>query len=370
MPSTRNGAAVRTWGRIATVVIATLSVVVAANLAAHAILQDNPVNRGVGRFWQKWQMLVQQKHPAEWLILGDSSCGQGVRPDVITSMTGANALNLCTIANATVVNAAWQLETYVARVGKPCRVILFTAFHTWLRSTNDLATMLDQVPLEHGYWNRLSPPLRLSAGEEAKLSASALTTLYRMNLSVQFLIKDWARHVAFGTPPARADMERTMRQLARTQGYVREVEVRPEYVRKQVAEAIAMHKGKAFEPAPENLAALAAMIDLAQRHGIELYVTNSTINRDLYAEPSFRAFYDQMNARLRQAMGYHPKIHRIFEVPPQFAPEQMDNIDHIVGDELAAEVTRRLIDEIRRTSDSGSEKRYVADQMVDGARAR
>ncbi|MEB3357540.1 MAG: hypothetical protein VKK04_12500, partial [Synechococcales bacterium] len=43
----------------------------------------------------KWNLLTDLKQPADWLVLGDSSCNQGVVPEILSQELGGTALNLC-----------------------------------------------------------------------------------------------------------------------------------------------------------------------------------------------------------------------------------------------------------------------------------
>jgi len=153
-------------------------------------LQKFPVHKGVNRLWQKWPLLEIQQEPVDWLIMGDSSCGQGLRPDIFEKNFGGNAINLCSIANATVINDAWQLQRYIEKVGPPKNLVLFYVFHIWERDEQQLIAMFDQIPLNWGFWNNLEPSITLTWYEQLELATRPVTALYSYNLSVQYLINE------------------------------------------------------------------------------------------------------------------------------------------------------------------------------------
>ena len=88
------------------------------------------------------------------LILGDSSAAQGVDPEFWTNASGESAINLATIGDATVVNDAWMLETYLERFGRPNKVVIVHAYDIWHRELKQ--NVVVQIPFKF-IWNRLSP---------------------------------------------------------------------------------------------------------------------------------------------------------------------------------------------------------------------
>ena len=307
--------------RIALTIGLTLALVVAANVGAWFYLQRSPVNPGITRVWQKWQLLERLDAPVDWLFVGDSACGAGIDPAVIETVLNGRALNLCTIANASVVNQAWQVARYVERFGPPAGgVVVMNTFHTWTRSADDLADMLTQVP--DGVRHRYKPFL----GSQQLLGyrLSALTALYHQEASVRYVLTS-----AFSR--AQPTPEDRLKYVVNARGHVPENQAKPEHVARQIRETIAVYRTRSFEFSPQAQDALQVLQDLARELGFRLYVANSSIARELWADPHFARFYSSMNLALDRRIREGGSAKLILTNPPTFSNDEMDNIDHVVG---------------------------------------
>jgi hypothetical protein len=58
----------QTTRHVIAVVVTTCLLVLAVNVAAWHHLRAFPVNPGITRVWQKWQMLERLDKPADWLL--------------------------------------------------------------------------------------------------------------------------------------------------------------------------------------------------------------------------------------------------------------------------------------------------------------
>ncbi|MEB3229478.1 MAG: hypothetical protein VKJ64_00600, partial [Leptolyngbyaceae bacterium] len=67
----------------------------------------------------KWTLLNNLEEPIDWLVLGDSSCNQGVIPEILSRELGGTTLNLCIFGPLLVFNDAWMLEQHIRQVGPP-----------------------------------------------------------------------------------------------------------------------------------------------------------------------------------------------------------------------------------------------------------
>lgn len=330
------------WGRIVMTACVAVGVTIAVNVVYWSFVSDNPINTGISRLWQKWQMLERMEEPVDWVIVGDSTCGQSIRPDVIAEMTGESAANLCTIGNALLVNSAWQLQRYIERMGPPERVVALHTFETYGRNTDDLKTLLDQIPLRYGFWRRLEPSLPLSTREEIERLTRPLFALYSFNLSAQALLRNIVTGAEVST--AWGDLEFIERQG----GFVGERNANPQRVADDSARVAQSRAGRSFEMTAENEAALEVMIALAERYGFQLYVANGPIAERLYADPDFRAYYDTITDKISGVIGDASNGHYIFVEPPQFPDDQLSDIEHIVGEEASRRLSRLLVEEVRR----------------------
>jgi hypothetical protein len=101
-------------------------------------------------------MLEDLDAPVDWLVLGDSSCNQGVVPAVLSEELGGRALNLCTIGPVTMLHQAMMLEVYLARVDAPRAILLVNSVRMLSETFNPLVLAKAPVP-----WG-VSPAYRFS----------------------------------------------------------------------------------------------------------------------------------------------------------------------------------------------------------------
>lgn len=329
------------WRRVSGMMALTAALVLLANLAAWAYLQKYPANRAVSRVGQKWQMIERLGSPSDWVVVGDSSCGQGVRPDILSAELGGSAINLCTVANATVVNQAWMIQRYIEKYGPPKAVVMMNVFHMWERKPDDLMSMLDQIPLAGDFWNRMDPPLDVDARKRALLLLRPVTVLYSQHLSIGHVLSTLPSILMNG-PAEVSSSERDLDSMIRAGGYTQENKPRPEKVLKDIDSHIEAYKDRSFAIARENLSALRAISALSMKHSFKLYVSNSSIANGLYAHPGVRRFFDEMHGRLKEELAENPNAYVVLRTPPGYEPGQMDNVDHVVGLEGAADLTRHL----------------------------
>lgn len=337
------------WRNLAWMIVLTIGLVFLANLVAYACLKNYPANRAISRVWQKWQILEKLDRPVDWVIVGDSSCGQGVRPDVLRRELGVNAINLCTVANATIVNQAWMVERYIQKFGPPSAVVMFNVFHTWERESGDLISMLDQIPLPGDFWSSMHPPLSVDSGQAMLLHLKPILTLFSQNMSIQHLISMLPKAIAEGSFRELSSATRDIESMIKAGGYTQENTARPEKVATDIVKHIEAYKDRPFRISQENLAALRSISELSLRHSFKLYVSNSSIANGLYAHPGILRFFTEMLTRLKSELAANANAVLVLQIPPTYDPDQMDNVDHVVGSEGAYDLTMRLTQSIRES---------------------
>ena len=69
-----------TWWKVLVELAGSLVMLVCINLGMIWYLGNYTSNYGYWTIHQKWQLLEHLDQPVDWLILGDSSCNQGVMP--------------------------------------------------------------------------------------------------------------------------------------------------------------------------------------------------------------------------------------------------------------------------------------------------
>jgi hypothetical protein len=316
VPATRR----RVLGIVGTVVAATI----ALNVALLVFLTRHPVNRGHWLLRSKWELLARA--PAvDTVILGDSSCNQGVRPDVLAAQLGGTVLNLCTIGDMMAVNDAWMLETYLRR-HTPKRVIVVHTDDMWDRDAGDRFVMLlGKIPRPWGFWDDLKLPLALGLGDKALIAAGRWAPLYADERSLKDLL----------TQPGKA--------LARKyklspEGYMKLTRAAPANVRRD-----AVNRAETLDapgrPNPINARALSGMAQLAAEHHVDLVFAPAPMFEGLYRDPRMVARLAEIERWIRANVGARARV--IPGPPATFAAERMENVDHVI-DEAATEYTTWL----------------------------
>lgn len=292
----------------------TAALLVLFNLLAALFLDRHTSNLGYFVVREKWKLLLGLERPVDWLILGDSSGNQAVRPDLFETGMGVKALNLCTVGGGTLVNDAWMLESYVRRLGPPKRVVLVHVYDVWHRRPNSL--VFAQIPLGGAQLARLSPDPGFTGKEQAYFALSRYLPLYFENTS----LADAAMY------PWKAGQTSSLS----ADGFMEVLEAAPERVVADQARHLEFVRAHPFEVSPTNRAALERILALADQHQFDVVFVHSPIYDGLYAEKDFRAYFDRADQMLAELAAAHPRFHVLLEAPQTFPKEQMENTDHVV----------------------------------------
>jgi hypothetical protein len=311
-----------------------LAMVLLANLAARWALSEHTPNMGYWLIHKKWTMVQSMKSPVDWLMLGDSSCNQGVRPDVWSRAGLGSAINLCTIGNMLAVNDAWMLETYLATHPPPKAVVLVHVYDTWYRDAGTLRNrLLGKVPLSYGFWERLNPRLELSGRQALNFALTRYLPLYTENKSIARWI--WS--------PDRFASEK---YSVDEHGYMAWHEADKAQVRSDLAAHRRFLNGRDFVLSRENRDALIRIRKLADERGFDVYIANGPVYEELRREPAFRSYLTKLNREMTDYVGSNSRLHFILKDPPTFQADQMVNCDHLV-DGAARMYTERLAAAVR-----------------------
>lgn len=179
------------WSEILLTAIGVISIVVLVNFLLVLIPSTS---RGYLALKNSWHLLQSVEEDVDLLVLGDSSCRQGVLPDVAAEILGLeDGLNLCTTGNALAVNDAWMLESYLERFSAPKAVIVVHVYDIWWREPSH--PTVAQIPLEWGYWQRLRPRLDLNVTELVQFFTTRYVPLYANDRSVRRFVAHPFREV-------------------------------------------------------------------------------------------------------------------------------------------------------------------------------
>jgi hypothetical protein len=325
--------------RIAALLLGALVLVVGANEAARRVLRASTPNIGYALVPQKWELLLQRERPVDWLVLGDSSCNQGLDPAVLGRALGGEALNLCTVASSLAVDAAWMLDWHLRRLGPPGAVLAIHAHHIWHRELEPFAPA--HVPLEWGFWRKLEPRLEPDAGWTLQAFVARYLPLYAENRSLgRLLMRPWEART-----PYRVDARGFM---AVERGTTRAVE---KDARRRLGWLGEQQRARL---SPRNRGALRQLGVLADRHGFDVYLLPAPVYRGIAEDPAFRRHQSDLARLLRQLSSRHERLHYL-EREHTFSIEEMQNGDHLLAaaaarytHSVAADVAARRVPQLAR----------------------
>ena len=110
-------------------------------------------------------------------------------------------------------------------------------------------------------------------------------------------------------------------------------------------------KKSEFAFSDTNQDSINAIIDLAEKHDINVYLANSPLYEELYQNPDFRKYYDQVQQGLAQISDRSDKVKRILVEPMTFSKTEMENVDHVI-ETAAKSYTEKLAQEIKQVNGS------------------
>jgi hypothetical protein len=304
------------------------------NVAAVVLLAVRPVNRGNWLVRAKWDLL-DRTSPVETLVLGDSSCNQGVVPAVLDAKLHTRSINLCTIGNMLAVNDAWMLDEYISAHGAPKRVVIVHVYDMWSRDADaTFMRLLGKIPRGWGFWKRMTPALDLGISDLEDIVSSKFLPLHAETTSLQ----QWL------TSPGAAMRTRF---AIDERGFMAVTEAAP----KRVAQNLLKHERElpelTTEPTPINHAALVALDELARTHHLDVTIALAPMVDELWAKAAMQRHVDGLRRAIRRMIGAGSPIRVLDGAPATFTAAQMENVDHVVGD-AARHYTEWLADKLTR----------------------
>ncbi len=317
------------WSQVAWTIAATLFVLGALNFLAGAYLSRYTSNQGYWLIKHKWELLERVDHPIDWLIIGDSSCNQGIDTETWDRALGGRSLNLCTIGDLLLLNGVWMLAALSERIGSPPNVLVVHVHDMWHRRPTP--ELLGRIPVR-GVWGKGNTSVVLTLSETARELLSRYAPLVSQSSALRNSLRNPS--TLFETKFVLGD-----------NGYMREVEANPQTVERDAAAHLRALETQAFNISAENRAALEELGALADAHEVDIYLTSAPIFEGLLASPAFREHVAPMQAEFRVWDASNPRLHYIDEFQA-FPKESMQNADHLIHD--AAQVyTRRLAEIVR-----------------------
>jgi len=283
-------------------------------------------NPTYGAFDAQWQRLLALDAPVQTLILGDSSGRHGIDPAVLDAELGTRSLNLCTIGNAGVVNAAWQLEAYLARHPAPERVVFMAVHDLWKREIE--APLIPWIPLPWGFWN----DMRVTVALDREQTRDAFLTRHVPVYSQDRTVTELLMH------PWRAGQGRVP---FRDSGYSPIWKPDPQKARDDFRGHLKWTVPGGWQLSDQSRAALRAMVAMADEHGFRLYLASSPQLDAMVAHPDVQAYLADGRWILGEIIGDREHVRLVLDPPVGFPADVMQNSDHITREAVPA-FTREL----------------------------
>ncbi|MEM7770560.1 MAG: hypothetical protein AAF327_08625 [Cyanobacteria bacterium P01_A01_bin.37] len=303
------------------------------NVLANGFLNYLISNRGYFLASHKWNLLTNLEEPVDWLFLGDSSCNQGVIPEVMSDAVNATALNLCIFGPLLVFNDAWMLEQHIQQVGPPKNVVIIHVYDLWKRDIGIRSfAHLAKIPISQESLQSFTPALNPDFGQQIQWFSYRYLHLYTSSTTIaDFLqkpLKSFRKGREFNVTSS---------------GFMPKYEPNPLDVEADRIEHLDWVKGREFEISDINQRSLDAIRDLAEAHEFNVYFVASPFYDELYEERRFRRYFSQVRRGLRQYARSSDRLHVVMDNPVTFGVNQMENADHVI--ESAAKIYTRTIAE-------------------------
>jgi hypothetical protein len=267
----------------------------------------------------KWRLLMEMKQPVDDLVLGDSSCNQGVNPVALANALGdQRAVNLCTIGDMLALNDAWLLQHYIERFGAPRRVIIVHVYDIWNRDFD--GTRVGAIPVGLTTLKSLRPEVRLQRWHLRSYLEARYFPLYSSNLSLRTRLRpgDPASRNARG--PRRVD----------SLGFLADTAAFPDSVELDLKRHLRFLSNETFNLSRDNERSLRRIASLANQHDFQVYIASAPVYQGLAQSDLFREYFRQVQQSLAGFTGEGSRVHLIFDPPMAFPASEMQNADHLV----------------------------------------
>jgi hypothetical protein len=299
----------------------TVILVLVFNFAALWYLDRCSINPSAKTVSQKWEILQNMQAPVEWLVLGDSSCNQGVVPETLESYLGGTTINLCTIAPMTMLNDALMLDAYIEKFGPPLNVLIVHTFDILSVELNYL--IFAKVPIPWGISKkyRFSPEL-ISIEDQVKVSLVRHFPLYFDNRSIKESIYNFLRF------PSSLFREEYRVHLTQ-KGYMPIFEPWLKGVEAELKIELERLNQADFLVTDISRVAVDRIITLAEQYSINVYIANSPVYEAFYENPLFQNYFAKIQEWWRDVDKQSDYITYIPSVIT-FPLNQMQELFHVI----------------------------------------
>lgn len=297
-------------------VAASLLVVVAVDMIAMVALRRFDDRLGSSLADGKWELLESTERDVEWLILGDSSCNQGLDPAVLGSRLGGEALNLCTTADMLAVDDVWMLQRFLEEHRAPRAVFVVHTYDMWHRDTRALTGSMWKVNTTR--WAGRDPRVDFSVRDRLLNAIGRWIPLVSRSASLRRLLTE---------PPVGNQGREPLDEA----GFQHQLTPDPASVREDLSRHLAFLQGATFAMSKENEESLAVLGRLSDEHDLPVFIVSAPVLRDLELEPSYQRYVAPLDAQLAAFASNHDQVD-VLPHPPGVSQDVLELVDHLVGD--------------------------------------
>ena len=294
-----------------------VATLVLANVAAVVLLEVRNPNRGNWLVREKAALAVTGA-AAETLLIGDSTCNQGLIPSALAPALGGPVLNLCAIGTLGVVGDTLLLDRYLATHPAPRRVVVSHAPDVWFRPPN----LFNVGLLEPGANEAIALKSAGLGGpfSQAKMLAGRWLPLYTSTRSLADFIRrpssTWGRVFSLDAG-----------------GFMAVDTANPEQQTRDLREMSALLRETRGPLPPSTVAALKRLGELGRQHGFRVYLLPSALAAPVVAGEGFAAFADRLRAAVAEALAAGGVGANVAWLTSEFRPfptSQMELSDHLL----------------------------------------
>ena len=271
----------------------------------------------------KWQLLENLQKPVDWLIVGDSTCNQGIIPELLLEIMAetGTGLNLCTIGEVTTVDDAWLIQSYIDRFGVPPQnVLIIHGVETWWREGEP--SYLAVIPNVRRKKKHGIPPLPMPFMSEVDIIRHQYLPLYTQLQTVKLSLEEY--FLETNRPPKN-------QYYFHADGYMQFKIAGPEHVEEHYQSQVIRFKDQPFYIADINRQTINHIITLANQYKINVYIVDAPTYEKLYEYDAFQIHRKQLQAWLESVANQSDFVHYI-PLVAIFSKDEMVNTNHITHD--------------------------------------
>jgi hypothetical protein len=311
------------------VVAAVLALLVLANLALalalHAWEQRNDPHVLVTA--GKRAAIIAMSPRPDLLVIGDSSGRFGADAAVLAAAAGGTGFNACAFGDLLLLNNLWMLEDLAAAGALPRTVVLVHTLDLWPREASTIAPWLDLAPDWRDRLRRLGVDAGGSTSRRLRALAGRWLPLARDSHRARRMLDP------FHTDQSRAIDLPSGHQL---------IPPDPERVRRGAASYAANLAKRPWQVTEVNRKAMAALLALCAKHGVEVRFAHAPTVDVLARDPGFIAGLAAANAWLAGLEAAHPHFRVLRRDVHAVRAERMQNPDHLADLAAIAEYSQAL----------------------------